>query len=291
VLALDSPQELLSAFAAPELSVWFDREGHFLGTEEPESTQALELLDALPLNAEQKEQVRQSVSGVLEDVAREHWEQRVGRWNGRWLVPGAPLRSKTKMWVGQHMLDREEIEAEERTTLELSVPCTEGAQERRCVRVVVETVPVRQFRKSEPCERARGLKRFELVTEPDTLLPHRTLAVREYEMDSCEEDGTVFTRKTRVVEQFVFTYGVERPYREHARSEAALSREASKALLRASPRSLEDMAEVVVQVGRARAVLLWDDLETRAQNLLTEVQIRARVGSHAPLEAISSQDA
>jgi hypothetical protein len=209
VLDVEGAQSGLSAFVDPELSVQFDREGNFLGAEQPEGAGAMGLLEGLPLSSEQKAEVRQNVSGVLTEVARERWEQRVGRWNGVWLVPGEPLRRQTKMWVGQHMFEREEIEAEERTSIEVDVPCTAGEEERRCVRVVVETVPVRQYRESEPCERARGLKRFELVTEPHTLLPYLTRALRKYEMDSCRKDGTVHTSESLVVEEFVFTYGLE----------------------------------------------------------------------------------
>jgi hypothetical protein len=203
----DVPASGLGSFVDPEVTVLFDREGNFLGAEQPEETPAMGLLEALPLDPEQQEQVRQSIGAAQKAVAQERWDLRVGRWRGVTLVPGAPVRRETTMWVGQNFLEREEMQAEERTSIEVDVPCTPDARERVCVRVIVETTPVRQYRESEPCERARALKRFELVTEPNSLLPYFVQTLRKDEMDWCRDDGTVSTREMVQMEEFVFTYG------------------------------------------------------------------------------------
>jgi hypothetical protein len=203
-------QSALSAMADPESSLIFDAQGGFVDSETPEDSEALGLLNALPLSAEQAARIREQMEAAQEEVARERWMQRVGRWRDVMLVPGETARTRTRMWVGQNAFEREELEAEERTTIETGVACSPDAQEKRCVRVLTVTEPLHAYRESDPCERARASKRFELVTDPQTLLPYLTRSLREDQMDSCREDGTVHTREMRQGEEFVFTYGVER---------------------------------------------------------------------------------
>lgn len=200
----------LSSMADPESSIIFDAQGEFVGAELPEGSGAMGLLNALPFSAEQAAEVRERMKAALEEVARERWTQRVGHWRDVLLVPGETVRRKTRMWVGQSSFEREELEAEERTTIETGVACSPEDAEKHCVRVLTVTEPLHAYRESEPCERARASKRFELVTDPKTLLPYLTRSLREDEMDSCREDGTVHTREMRQGEEFVFTYGVER---------------------------------------------------------------------------------
>jgi hypothetical protein len=200
----------LSAMADPESSVIFNARGEFVGAELPEGSGAMGLLNALPFSAEQAAQLRERMEAELEEVARERWKQRVGHWRDVLLVPGETVRVKTRMWVGQSSFEREHLDAEERTTIETGVACSPEDTEKRCVRVLTVTEPLHAYRESEPCERARASKRFELVTDPKTLLPYLTRSLREDEMDSCREEGAVHTRRMSQGEEFVFTYGVER---------------------------------------------------------------------------------
>jgi hypothetical protein len=201
-----------------------------VGAEPHEESGAMGLLNALPLSDEQAAEVRERMEAALEDVARERWTQRVGHWRDVMLVPGETVRLKTRMWVGQSAFEREQLDAEERTTIETGVACAPDDAQKHCVRVLTVTEPLHAYHESNPCERARASKRFELVTDPKTLLPHLTRSLREDEMNSCREDGTVHTRRMRQGEEFVFTYGVERPGKA-----PALGAEASR-MVRPIPR-------------------------------------------------------
>ncbi|OJH40200.1 hypothetical protein BON30_14200 [Cystobacter ferrugineus] len=202
-------QSALSAMADPESSLIFDAQGDFVSHETHEESESLGLLNALPLSAEQAAGIREQMEAAREDVARERWMQRVGRWRDVMLVPGETVRTRTRMWVGQNAFEREEMEAEERITIETGVACSPDDPEKNCVRVLTVTEPLHAYRESDPCERARAIKRFELVTDPRTLLPYLTRSMREDQMDSCRDDGTVHTREMHQGEEFVFTYGVE----------------------------------------------------------------------------------
>ncbi|WNG20237.1 hypothetical protein [Cystobacter fuscus] len=202
-------QSPLSAMADPESSIIFDAQGDFVSHESHEESEALGLLNALPLSDEQAAAVREQLEAAREEVARERWMQRVGRWRDVMFVPGETVRLKTRMWVGQSSLEREEMEAEERITIETGVACSQDDSEKKCVRVLSVTEPLHPYRASDPCERARALKRFELVTDPRTLLPYLTRSLREDQMDWCRDDGTVHTREMHQGEEFIFTYGVE----------------------------------------------------------------------------------
>jgi len=100
-------------------------------------------------------------------VARERWEQRVGLWRSLTLVPGELIVRETKMWAGQSVVEREEMEAEERTSLDGAVPCTPDAQEQRCVRLVIETVPVRPYKASESMPARSGIQARTLALRPN----------------------------------------------------------------------------------------------------------------------------
>ncbi|WP_224248469.1 hypothetical protein [Hyalangium gracile] len=205
------PSSVFGSFMDPEVTIIFDREGNFLGAENPQQEAVRELLEALPLPAEEKEQAQQGAVAALAGVARDRWEQRVGAWRGVTLVPGEPIRRKTKLWLGQSFLEREEVEAEERISIEPAVPCTPDEQERRCVKLIVEVEPLRAYHESEPCERAEGFWHFILVTDPQRLLPYSVLKVRQDEMNGCREDGSRYTRQSLQAEELTFTYGVAPP--------------------------------------------------------------------------------
>ncbi|WNG29775.1 hypothetical protein F0U62_41525 [Cystobacter fuscus] len=202
-------QSPLAAMADPESSIIFDAQGDFVSHEAHEESESMGLLNALPLSAEQAAGIREQMEAAREEVARERWMQRVGRWRDVMLVPGETVRTRTRMWVGQSAFEREEMEAEERTTIETGVACSPDDPEKKCVRVLTVTEPLHPYRASDPCARARATKRFELVTDPRTLLPYLTRSLREDQMDGCRDDGTVHTREMQQGEEFIFTYGVE----------------------------------------------------------------------------------
>ena len=207
----ESPDPGLALLATPEMSVLFDAEGTFTGYEPPDGSVIQDLLEAIPPDTEGHAELRRRMDASQEEAARVRWEQRVGHWRDVMLLPGETVRFATKMWMGHNGLQRDEVEAEERTTVEVGVACVPGEAERRCVRLRVETAPLHPYKETEPCEGARARKSFELVTDPQTLLPYLTRAMREDERDWCEEDGTVATERTREGETFVFTYGLTPP--------------------------------------------------------------------------------
>lgn len=196
-----------AALADPVPTVRFDGEGAFVGIDIPEELPGQQLLDALPMDPEKKAELVKSLVAVQEESAREYWERVVGNWRGLTLVPGEPVRRESKMVVGTGMLRKEEVAAEERYSLEVDVPCTPDAGERRCVRLTVETQPVGQ---AETGEGPMASKRFELVTEPDTLVPYSTRTMRMDRVDWGEDGGEKDLKEFMQVEEYVYTYGAQR---------------------------------------------------------------------------------
>jgi len=197
---------MYAGFADPEPTVFVDDEGGFQGIEPSEEMPGMGLLEALPLDPEKEAQVRENIVAVLEQAALEKWDRLVARWRGVTLIPGEPVRLETTMVVGTGMLGREEVAAEERTSIEVGVPCSRGEQERRCVRLLVETEPVGQS-KSGTGPMAR--EQFELVTDPSTLVPYSTRLLRVDRVDWGEEGGTQPLKEFLQMEEYVFTYGAE----------------------------------------------------------------------------------
>ena len=62
-------QSPLSAMADPESSVIFDAQGDFVGHETREGSEAMGLLNALPLSGEQAAELSERMEAVREDVA------------------------------------------------------------------------------------------------------------------------------------------------------------------------------------------------------------------------------
>jgi hypothetical protein len=99
------------------------------------------------------------------------------------------------------------VAAEERTSIEVDVPCTPDAQERRCVRLTVELQPVGQ---SETAAGPMARKSFELVTDPDTLVPYSTRVMRMDRVDWGKDGGEQPLKEFLQVEEYVYTYGAQR---------------------------------------------------------------------------------
>jgi hypothetical protein len=110
------------------------------------------------------------------------------------------------MVVGMGMAEKKEVPAEERYTLEANVPCSRDAQERRCVRLTVQVQPLGQ---SQTGEGPMASWSFELVTDPDTLVPYSTRLTRHDRVD-WGEDGAPSLKEFLQVEEYVYTYGLQR---------------------------------------------------------------------------------
>lgn len=143
------------------------------------------------------ERAREVARQLLEAHARQQWEALVGPWRGKTVRPG--LSQKRKAMLESSLMGDGPIPAEERVTFELPVPCEPDAAEKRCVRIRRETVAdakalkdmcqgyeasLNETRAPEaPRLRVRTMElrtSLELVTEPDTLVPH---LLREEQVD------------------------------------------------------------------------------------------------------------
>jgi hypothetical protein len=146
--------------------------------------------------AAQRELLAKLVAGALEQASRDRWEELIGRWNGLTLKPGEVVERKSQLTMP---LYGNSVDTRARMALKEHVPCTEGGTEKRCVRLVldssldpsgteragVELVQrMREFMKANsglPESALPELKvtklqldgSFELITEPETLIPHR----------------------------------------------------------------------------------------------------------------------
>jgi hypothetical protein len=196
-----------AAMADPVPTLHFDDAGDFEGIDTPEELPGQQMLDVLPMEPQKKAELIEKLVAVQEQSALEYWDRLVGAWRGVTLVPGEPVRLETKMVVGTGMVEKKEVAAEERHTLEVHVPCTQDAPERRCVRLSVEITPVGQSEKSEgPMARWS----FELVTDPDTLVPYSSRLVRMDRVDWGEDGGAQRLKEFLQVEEYIYTYGAQR---------------------------------------------------------------------------------
>lgn len=200
------PREL-AAITDPVPTVRFDDTGAFQGADIPEELPGQQLLEALPLEPEKRAEIAKELVSKQEESARDYWERLVEHWRGTMMAPSEPVRRESKMLVGMGMLEKEEVAAEEHYTIEVDVPCTPDAQERRCVRLMVEVRPAGQ---AETEEGPMASWSFELLTDPDTLVPYATRLMRLDRVDWDEEDGEQDLKEFRQVEEYVYTYGAQR---------------------------------------------------------------------------------
>lgn len=196
-----------AAMVDPVPTVRIDPEGAFLGIEPPEALPGQQLLDALPMEPEKKAELIKHLESVQEESARDYWERLVEHWRDTTLVPGETLRREAKMVVGTGMMEKKEVPSEERYTLEAGVPCSQDARERRCVRLNVQIQPLGQPESGEGPMARWG---FELVTDPDTLVPYSTRLTRHDRVDWGGDSGAPSLKEFLQVEEYVYTYGVER---------------------------------------------------------------------------------
>jgi hypothetical protein len=193
-----SPPEA-AAFADPEPTVLYDRAGGFLGVERSEQMPGEEFSRLLPLSPEQQAQVSAQVATVMEEAARERWGKLVGRWRGLTLTPGEPAQREVQMWVGRNFLERQQVAAQERISVEAGVQCSPQEQERRCVRLSTQTVP----------SVSRSRLSLELVTDPDTLMPYSLRTLRTDVVGFGEESDENPAMQMQQAEEYRFIYGSE----------------------------------------------------------------------------------
>jgi len=144
---------------------------------------------------EQRQQITGLVRDAMERAARSQWELLIGKWSGLTLKPGETMERKSQTTVplfGSSAVTREKVTLKER------VPCTEGAAEKRCVRLVLESTLDPEGFGRAGAELLRQLKAtmeanmgmpdqafpemsvktlrvdstLEFIVEPETLVPH-----------------------------------------------------------------------------------------------------------------------
>lgn len=148
------------------------------------------------ISAAQRDKLAKLVGDALEQSARDRWEELVGKWNGLTLKQGKVVERQDRMtmpFFGNSVPTRERLVLKER------VPCAEGAAEKRCVRLVLDSSLDPAGTERAGVELVQRMKQFmtansgmpesaipemkvtklqmdatfELIVEPDTLVPHR----------------------------------------------------------------------------------------------------------------------
>ncbi|WP_224372254.1 hypothetical protein [Hyalangium versicolor] len=164
------------------------------------------------LPKEQQEQITGLVRDALEQATRLRWAALVGKWNGLALKPGEAFERKSQTTVP---LFGSSAGTVEHVTLKERVPCTEGAAEKRCVRLVLESSldpkaldqsmeellkRVKSFMKANmglmdvaiPEMKVTKLSidsTLEFIAEPETLIPHRQRTVTNAHVVLQETEG------------------------------------------------------------------------------------------------------
>ncbi len=179
------------------------------------------------LPPEQQAQITGLVRDAMEQATRTRWEVLVGKWSGLTLKPGERLERKSQTTVP---LFGSKAATVEHVSLKGRVPCTEGAAEKRCVLLVLESSvdpqgldqatdamlgKVKAFMKANmgvPDEaipemtvmKLRVDSTLEFVAEPDTLVPHRQRTVTNSQMALQEAEGELkhFEIQNERVESF-----------------------------------------------------------------------------------------
>lgn len=161
---------------------------------------------------EQQEQIIGLVRGAMEQAAQTQWEMLIGKWTGLALKPGESVERKSQALVplfGSLAATREKVTLKER------VPCTEGAAEKRCVRLVLESSVDPEGLERSGTELVRQLKAtmkanmgmpdaaipelsvltlqvdstVEFIAEPETLVPHLQRSTTKSHVVLQEEGG------------------------------------------------------------------------------------------------------
>ena len=176
---------------------------------------------------EQQEQILALVRDALEQAARSRWEALAGKWNGLSLKPGETINRKSQAVVplfGSTTATLEHVSLKER------VPCMEGAAEKRCVRLVLDSSvdpdeldqatagllsKVKSFMKANmglpdqaipemTVMKLRVDTTLEFIAEPETLVPHlqRTVTSSQVVLQEPEGELRKFESQTERLERF-----------------------------------------------------------------------------------------
>jgi hypothetical protein len=179
------------------------------------------------LPKEQQDQILALVRDALEQASRSRWEALAGKWNGLSLKPGEAIGRKSQTVVplfGSTAATLEHVSLKER------VPCTEGAVEKRCVRLVLDSSLDPEGLDQATAELLRKVKSFmkanmglpdqsipemtvmklrvdttlELIAEPETLVPHLQRVVTSSQVVLQEPEGEMrkFENQSERLERF-----------------------------------------------------------------------------------------
>ncbi|MFL5348114.1 MAG: hypothetical protein ACJ8AT_25255 [Hyalangium sp.] len=179
------------------------------------------------LPQEQQAQITKLVRDALEQATRLRWEVLVGKWNGLVLKPGEAVERKGQTTVP---LFGSNVATVEHVSLKEHVPCTEGAKEKRCVRLVLES-SIDQAGLAQATDQLLGKVKavmkanmgledqalpelkvtklrldstLEFIAEPETLVPHRqrTVTSSQVELQEPDADPKNFDIQSERVETF-----------------------------------------------------------------------------------------
>jgi hypothetical protein len=179
------------------------------------------------LPKEQQDQILALVRDALEQASRSRWEALAGKWNGLSLKPGETIGRKSQTVVplfGSTAATLEHVSFKER------VPCTEGAAETRCVRLVLDSsldpegldqamaellLKVKSFMKANmglpdqsipemTVMKLRVDTTLEFIAEPETLVPHlqRTVTSSQVVLQEPEGELRKFENQSERLERF-----------------------------------------------------------------------------------------
>jgi hypothetical protein len=199
------------------------REGVFLRIEGAEDILAKldKLLESQGQTAEQKTLVLGMLRAVMVEGARATWHEQVGAWRGVTLELGKAVTRQGRLFSGA--LANVDVPVTESLTYEGAVPCTEGAPEKRCVRL---TLRAKALESELPRVKARFLEKMkaltggqevdvaeleveqltELVTEPGTLVPHRLRSARRTRVVFLADKEQRTEDDQRKEEEYVYVY-------------------------------------------------------------------------------------
>jgi hypothetical protein len=179
------------------------------------------------LPKEQQDQILSLVRDALEQAARSRWEALAGKWNGLSLKPGETIDRKSQTVVP---LFGSTAATLEHVSLKEHVPCTEGAAEKRCVRLVLNSSLDPEGLDQSTAELLRKVKSFmkanmglpdqsipemtvmklrvdttlEFIAEPETLVPHLQRVVTSSQVVLQEPEGEMkkFENQSERIERF-----------------------------------------------------------------------------------------
>jgi len=179
------------------------------------------------LPKEQQDQILALVRDALEQASRSRWEALAGKWNGLSLKQGETIGRKSQTVVP---LFGSTAATLENVSLKELVPCTEGAAEKRCVRLVLDSSLDPEGLDQAMAELLRKVKSFmmanmglpdqsipemtvmklrvdttlEFIAEPETLVPHlqRTVTSSQVVLQEPEGEMRKFENQSERLERF-----------------------------------------------------------------------------------------